>query len=348
MRRLLTVVCLVALVAGPAWADATIERYSRSEGFAGMGAFESTSIQTTSATAQREESRIKFTGGFLSAIQKMAGFGDSVRITRLDREVVWTLDPEKKTYTEAPLTAKGERDRSTPAQPRPKDKGKEKAEPSDVVITKNEFKVEKTGASKAINGFPCEEYLATWLLETLNQKTGETAKSLMTNHVWTTAETAEMRAAHAEENAYSQAYLKKLGVQMSPAEAQKFLAGLGGVGDEEQQKALAKVAAEFSKIRGYTIVSDLAWNAEGSGAESKEGAPPKSGGGQSGGVGDVLGQLGKLFGGGGGQKSSEPAARGGQEKPGSLFTLYTEVRSIRTAPADPTRFEVPAGFTLKR
>src|SRR5262249_21689068 len=161
--------------------------------------FESTSVQTTSASAQREESRMKFTGGFLSAIQKMAGFGDSVRITRLDREVVWTLDPEKKTYTEAPLTARGEQERSNPAQPRPKDKGKEKAEPSDVVVTKNQFKVEKTGATRTINGFPCEEYLATWLLETLNRKTGETGKSLMTNHVWTTPETAEMRAAHAEE-----------------------------------------------------------------------------------------------------------------------------------------------------
>jgi len=137
MRRFLTAVCLMALSAGAAWADATIERYSRSDGFAGMGAFESTSIQTTSATAQREESRMKFTGGFLSAIQKMAGFGDSVRITRLDREVVWTLDPEKRTYTEAPLTAKGERERPSPAQPRPKDPGKEKAEASDVVITRN-------------------------------------------------------------------------------------------------------------------------------------------------------------------------------------------------------------------
>jgi hypothetical protein len=58
-------------------------------------------------------------------------------------------------------------------------------------------------------------------------------------------------------------------------------------------------------------------------------------------------QLGKLFG-SGGQKSPEPAARGGEEKRGALFTLYTEVKSIRAVAADPTRFEVSAGFTLKK
>ncbi len=58
MRRLITALCLMGMAAGPAWADAAIERYSRSDGFAGMGAFESTTVQTTTATAQREESHL--------------------------------------------------------------------------------------------------------------------------------------------------------------------------------------------------------------------------------------------------------------------------------------------------
>jgi hypothetical protein len=90
MRPLLATFCVLALT-GPvpaAWADSLIERYTRSDGIAGMGAFESTTIQTTTPAAQREESRLKFTGGFMGAIQKMAGLGDSVRITRLDRDLV--------------------------------------------------------------------------------------------------------------------------------------------------------------------------------------------------------------------------------------------------------------------
>jgi hypothetical protein len=349
MGRLLAALGLLAATAAPAWADAVIERYSRSDGFAGMGAFENTTLQTTTAAAQREESHLKFTGGFMSAVQKMAGLGGSIRITRLDRDLVWTLDPEKKTYTESPLTARGERERPSPGQPRPGDqRSKDKGEPSDVVITKNELKVEKTGASKAINGFPCDEYLMTWVVETKNTKTGETGKSLMTNRLWTTAETAEIRAVQAEEQAYGRAYLKKLGLDVSPAEAQKFLAGLRGVGEEDQQKALAKLGSELSKIHGFTIVSDLTWTGEGSGGEAKEGGAPRSGGGQPG-MGELMGQLGKLFGGGGQKKGgAEPAAPGGEEKKGALFSLYSEVKSIRTVPADPTRFDVPAGFTLKR
>src|SRR5215831_1184139 len=91
MRRLVAAVCLAGIAAGPAWADVMIERFSRSDGVGGVGAFENSSVQATAATAQREENHRKFTGGFMSAIAKMAGMGDSIRIVRLDRDVVWTL-----------------------------------------------------------------------------------------------------------------------------------------------------------------------------------------------------------------------------------------------------------------
>lgn len=348
MRHLIAgILCLLAVAASgaPAWADAMIERFSRSDGFAGMGAFESTTVTMTSASAQREEASLKFTGAFLGALQRMAGAGDSVRITRLDRDLVWTLDQEKKTYTEAPLTAAGERERPAPGQgSRPK----EKAEPSDVVVTRSEFKVEKTGARKTINAFPCEEYLVTWLVETRNQKTGETGKSLMTTRLWTTPVTAEIRAAQAEEVMYSQAYLKKLGLQASPEESRKFglwVLGTAGLNEQEQQRAVARLASEMAKVQGYTIVTQVEWNVEGSGgtAESREGAP---GGGGSPGVGELLGGLGKLFG-GGGQRGGAESSRGGDGKSGALFSLYTEVKRIRAVSHEAGRFEVPPGYARK-
>lgn len=339
--------CALLWAAAPAWADALIERYSRSDGFAGMGGFEGTTATATTATAERSESAIKFTGSFLGAIQRMAGSGDRIRITRLDREIVWTLDSEKKTYTEAPLTVRGERERREPTSGPPR---QEKPESSDVVVTRNEFKVERTGAKKAVNGFPCEEYLVTWLVETRNQKTGETGKSLMTTHLWTTPETAEIRAARAEEQAYHAAYLQKLKLSMSPEEARSFgmaaLAGTLGLGDAEQQRALARLRDEMAKVQGYPIVTQVEWNVEGSGgsAESRESPPPRSGG-APGGAGDLGSVLGKLFG-GGGQKSAESAG-GGPERSGAIFSLYTEVRSVKVAPSDPSRFEVPAGYARK-
>ena len=217
-----------------------------------------------------------------------------------------------------------------------------------MVVTRNEFKVEKTEAKRTVNGFPCEEYLVTWLVETRNVKTGETGKSLMTNRVWTTPETAEIRAAQAEERAYHQTYLRKIGMEMAPAEARQYLAGLTRLSDQEQQKALARLAGELGKIHGYTIVSHLEWTAEGNGAaaDSRQGSPSRSGG-----PPPDLGQvIGKLFGGGnkGSEAETSSGGRGGQERSGALVNFYTEVKSIRTTGHDAGRFEVPAGYTLKR
>jgi hypothetical protein len=335
---------LTVALAGSAAADVVIERLTRSDGLGGLGAFESASVETTSATAHRDESSFRFTGGFLSAIQKMAGMGDTVRITRLDRGVVWLLDPEKKTYTESPLTLRTEMDRRAPGGPPPQ---RERREPSDVVVTRSEFTVERTGAKKTINGFPCEEYLATWLVETRNQKTGETAQSIMTTHAWTTPETPEIRAAQAQEQAYARAYLQKIQADMPPDRARTLglatLFGATGLGEEEQRRALAKAAAELGKIKGYWIVTQVSWRAEGSGtgagsgtAEGGGSAPPRP---------DDLGAaLGKLFGGRGQSKSGD-APKDGQR---GLFDLHTEVRSLKVTPADPGRFEVPAGYSLKK
>lgn len=341
------VLALAACGSGPvpAWADSVVERFTRSDGFAGMGAFEQTSVTVTAPSAQREEGKMKFTGSFLAAIQKMAGMGDTVRITRLDRDLVWELDPEKHTYTEQPLTARGERDRRgpTPNQPAPP-----KGEPSDVQVTKNEIKVEKTGARKTINGFPCEEYLATWVLETRNTKTGDTGKSVMTDRVWTTPETGEIRAATAVETAYGRAYLKKIGMDMSPAEARKLLVGLTGLSEADQQKALGRASAELGKIEGYQVVSQIEWNVESSGSPAQgAGASQGTGGTRDPGMAEVMGQLGKLF--GSAPRSGEAPAGGkaGAERRPSLFTLYTEVKSVRSVPSEPARFEVPAGYSRK-
>jgi hypothetical protein len=365
MARRLTAVCLLVLVAGPAWADAVIERYSKSDGFAGMGGFESTTLETFSPEAHREETHLKFSSGFLAALQKMAGFGDNVRITRLDRDLVWTLDPEKRTYTEAPLTAKGERQRSLPGQRPPRSDG----EPSDVVVTRNELKVEKTGAQKAINGFPCDEYLMTWVIETRNQKTGDTGKSLMTHRLWTTAETPEIRAVQAEEQAYTRAYLKKLGLDLSPGEAQKFAAGLAGLGEEDRRQAMARLAAELGKVQGYPIASQLDWSVEGSAATASRppasapapasGSPPapQPAPGGAGGQQQSLNELlSKILGAQAAKPGGQPQATGqpptapataGQERRGPMYTLYTEVKSLRTVPAEGDRYEVPAGFVRK-
>src|SRR5262249_58539368 len=113
------------------------------------------------------------------------------------------------------------------------------------------------------------------------------------------------------------------------------------------QKALAKLGEEMTKVHGFTIVTDLSWTGEGSAAETKEGGAPRSGGGGQQGAGDVMSQLGKLFGGGGGgQKKSGgagAAAQGRGGKKGALVKFFSEIKSNPTLPARPTRVGGAAG-----
>jgi hypothetical protein len=341
MRGLTVPVCLAAILgaAAPAAADAVVERLSRSGGFAGVGGFESRAVTTTSAAAQRDESSFRFTGSFLGALQRMAGAGDTVRIVRLDRDLVWTLDPEKRTYTEAPLTAAGERERRTPTSgpPRP-----ERREPSDLTVTRNELTVRATGERRTINDFPCQQYLATWVLEARHHKTGETTRSTMTRDIWTTPETAAIRAVQAEETAYARAYLDKLRLEMPPADAQRYglhvLAGSLGLDEAEQRKLMAQLRAELAKIEGYEIAAQTDWRLESEGGAA---APGGAAGGTPAPTPTDLGSaLGRLFGG--------PARAGDGGQPGQkppLFSLYTEVKGLRLVPAQ--AYEVPAGFTRK-
>lgn len=344
MRRLqragLVVLVLVVVSALPAWADVTIETAVKNGGIGGMGGFEGTTVSTFSGLKERSESTIKFTGTFLGAVQRMAGGGPSVTITRVDRGLIWTLNPEKKSYTEQPITAR----RPEPgAQQRPR----QDQEKSDVVITKSEFKVERTGAKRTINGFPCEEYIATWLIETLNQKTQERGRSLMKSNLWTTPETADITRVREEQQAYHQAYLKKAGFEISPEEARRLglnmFASFSGASEKEIERGLAKVAAEWKKVHGYPIVTHVEWTLEGQEGKSSAASRPRqeeSGG--SGGLGSGLGGfLGALRGGSGqGQSSSSP---GGGEV-GPLITMTTEVKSIKVAPAPSSQFEVPSDF----
>ncbi len=209
-----------------------------------------------------------------------------------------------------------------------------------MVVTRSEFKVERTGAHKTINGFPCEEYLATWLLEMRNQKTDETTQSQMSLHAWTTPVTADIRVAQAQLGAYGRAYLERIRADMPPDEARQLglatMFASAGLGEEEQRRAIAKAAAELAKIQGYWIVTQVEWYGSGSGARAADGggAPPR---------GDDLGSaLGKLFGGGGGKPA--PAASDGKRP---VFDLYSEIRSLKLVSGEPARFEVPAGYTLK-
>jgi hypothetical protein len=331
---------LLLAVAGPAWGDVTVESTFKFGGIKGMGESQGTSTQRYQGDKKWESQTTRFTGAILS---RLVGEGGSITITRVDKGVSWALDVKNHTYQESPLVPP--KIKSEEREPKESKEKKPTAR-----ITKSEFTVKKTGATETINGFPCEEYLITWLLEIEDLETKEKSRSTMLTDLWTTPETPQIRKVREGEMVFNKALAKKMGMELSPDEAKKMgLTVLGGMmkaPEDEMQKGLVKVKDEMSKIQGYPIRTTINWNLEGgkgpgkSQDETAQGAKSSE---RSEGIGGLLGGLmGKLV-----QKKADDKGPAPDGKGAPFFSTTFEVKTMNIEPVPAETFEVPAGYVKK-
>jgi hypothetical protein len=315
-----------------------VETYFSTGGIKGMGAAEGVMIHRIQGEKKWDSSNLKFTGAVLS---KLAGETETVTITRVDKGLTWALDTKKRSYSETPI-----KPLKMPAVEKPQ--REEKPEKPTVRITKSEFSVKKTGANETINGFPCEEYLVTWLLEMEDLETKALSHSTMMTNLWTTPETAVIRKVQSEEQRFNRALAKLLGTEMSTEEARQMgmaaMAAMSRASQEEIQKGLVRVKNEMAKIKGYPIRTVIHWNSEGQGREgggredaAKQEKPTELSGGLG---GLVSGLLGKAV-----QKKTEEKMAG--EKGAAFFSSTMEVKSLSADPVSEASFDIPAGYVKR-
>jgi hypothetical protein len=320
------------------WGDATVETFFKTGGVKGMGAAEGMMMHRIQGEKKWDSNNLKFTGAVLS---RLAGETETVTIIRVDKGLTWTLDTKKKTYTETPI-----KPLKMPASERPQ--REEKPEKPTTRITQSEFSVKKTGASETINGFPCEEYLVTWLLEVEDLETKAKSRSTMMTNLWTTPETAAMRKVQAEEQQFNRALAKLLGSEISSEEARQMgmaaMAAMSKASQEEIQKGLVRVKNEMAKIKGYPIRTVIHWNFESEGRDRttrEDSASKDQPTDVSSGLGGLVsGLLGKAV-----QKKAEEKMTG--EKGAPFFSSTMEVKSLSSDPVLGETFEVPAGYAKK-
>ena len=320
------------LAASSAWADATVESNIKFGGFKGNGAYEGTTALRIQGDRQSESSAIKFTGAIMSWA---AGGSENTTITRIDKGVVWVLDPKKKSYTQSPIAL------FKPEEPTGK-KEETNGEKPKVRVSKSEFTVKKTGASQTINGFVCEEYLMTWILETENLETKARTKNTMTTNLWTTPETASIRKVQAEEAAFAKAYMKKMGMNLSPEKMKQY--GMGvfsmstGASEKDLEKEFSVFKKEMAKVKGYPIKTMVNWKVEGDKA-----AAPINDSADSPEPVDVSGGLGGIISGIIGQKVKDGIK---PDENAPFFSSTTEVKAIHTDKLPAGTFEIPSGYVL--
>lgn len=322
-----------------AWGDATVETVFSSGGFKGMGATETTTTQRYQGDKMYASTTAKFSGAFLS---KIMGATENIVITRLDKGVYWHIDPKSKTYTEEPIA---------PLKLGPEEKAAQQKEGKPTTrVTKSEFAVRKTGAKETINGFRCEEYLVTWLVEVEELESKAKTRLMMENHLWNTPRTGQIAKLHSEEEKFHKALAKKIGI-VSASDAKQMgmqaLASMTSMSEDEMKKGMTRVKNEMAKMEGYPIRTVVNWNMEGDGkqtASAKEEASsereerPTN---LTGGLGGLIsGLAGKVV-----QKKAAEKTAGGKDS--SMFASTLEVKSIDTGSVASSAFDIPEGFTKK-
>jgi hypothetical protein len=300
---------------------------TRASMLTGMGSTEINAVTQYQGDKRADNNTMKMVGGIMGALAGKPQ--SSVEITRLDKDVVWDLNPPKKTYTERPIAlpagteARGERKQSGPEQ-------------KPYKIVKSDVKVGKTGATKTVNGFACTEYHVTW--EVVMEDTASKGKvtQVMTTDMWNTPLTDQLKKAQSIEAEFSKKLMQKLGVSLSPDEANQLGAGMltsmYGLDAKETAGKLEEVGKEMAKIEGYPIVTEVKWQVKNDSAakkpEPKEEPeePPTS--------------LGGLI----GNRIAKSMTPDKPKEEGVMFSSYHEVKSISLDAVPEATFEVPADY----
>jgi len=269
---------------------------------------------------------------------RKATLNDAVgQIIDLDEEKVYDLDIKKKSYkvtTFAEMRRQIEEARKKAEEDARKEQpAEEKAKPADPNAKQVEvdFDIKNTGEKKTINGFDTHQAVMTITVREKGKTLEESGGLVVTSDLWLAPKIAAMR----EIAEFDLKYAQKLYGPMVAGISASQMAAVSAM-YPMMKDAMAKMAAEGSKLEGTaiqtTVTMDAVKSAEQLAQETKEEAKPSSGG------GGLSGRLGGMLAKKIGPKKEEPG-----KTRSTFMTTYTEVLKVATdvAPAD---VAVPAGF----
>jgi hypothetical protein len=369
-REWLPALVLTLLLASTAAADVTIQETTVSEGLGGFGNGTTRRTMIVAGDMSRSEDEATYTGRF----KTLAGGGKprtSVAITRIDREVIWDLDPLKQTYTEMTFAEMREMMAKGLAQA---DEASRDASPKDDQMTFT-VDVKRTGAKETVNGFPAEQVVVTCVGRPKDAAAGtHDGEIRFVMDLWLTKSAPGAK----ETTEFGRRFAAKLGLDPQ-------LSNLGATVQRMYGGAMKELGTRMRELDGYPVRSTFTIDGA---SGSTAAAPPESaqrekaqaaadekaraaadektqdrqdagdiGAAAASGQG-VTGKLGGLLGrklsGMAQRKTTEKVEKGAGEKAspgaagGHMFKVVTEVTSISTSPAPAGSFEVPAGYKLQK
>ena len=359
IRRSVAAFALFWLLPPGAGADVTIVEQSTFD-FSIIKA-QSTMTELTTSDKQRRDNAVHCEG-FMSLLCGNAQGGE---ITRLDRDVEWTLEPKKQEYREIPFMTAAQRQAAMQEAQATLEKMKQcPAAPQSTAPAPNtskcrmsppKFDVDQTETRATLLGHDARLTQITMTQSCTNPDTGDTCDLLIGMDSWLTQ---EQIAGLEDRRAFQQAYLRKLGLEdagpMVQKQMRQFLAPYAN--------SLKQLAGKAGDFKGYPLKSAvrIAFGGErcaaaqkqqsaagGDGASAAQSPPSLSSGASLGSVASSLG--GKLVGGLFAKKKQDTAAPSSSPLPPGMvqaaqFTV--ETTAITPGPIAPAQFDIPAGWKL--
>ena len=342
--------------AAAAAADVTTEQ-KIGLNLAGFVRMNGTSTESLSGDKQRKDSQMHCEG-FMSLL---CGKAKSGEIVRLDRDLEWRLQPDKKRYTEQPFPTPEQRalakqkmqEMAAKLQEcqRQRPQGKQAVDKSKCDLSPPKVEVKKSDETATLAGHLARRSSVTLTQTCTDRETGDVCDLVYGFDAWLTADEIPGLA---EQRAFTRAHMKKLGLDpeddVMKGQVRRLMAQYADTFKQLSQKA-GDLKGHPLRTRFYLAMGGEHC-ARAKQSSSAEGSA-EGGGGMGGAASAIKSKLlGGLF---GGKKSSEEPAgaqAGGAnaQAPGAPVTLVefsVETVAIDAAAIPPERFEIPAGWTLE-
>ncbi len=319
MRSLIFCACLIIALPLATNADVTLKRETTIDNLMGIGSTKSTETQYIKGDRSCDETETAFTSGLM----KMTTGGKSMRhstITRLDRQLIWDIEPDEKKYSEMTFA----KFKQMLEQSLGKGSDPQLGEETDY-----QWKVEvKTGAgNEKINGFDCR--LIEGKAVGVNKKAPSDTIIINIKN-WNSKGIAGIE----EYNIFMKNYMNAIGLDESAM--QKGLQAFVGAYRGQFNELMNKLKEEDGfPVRSTVLIESSSAKGEKQADTDEDLENPEQGA-----PAQILGKLGKL----GGKSNKDKSSDSGRA---TLLSVTTDLKSIDSKPIDEGKFEVPAGFTKK-
>jgi len=289
-------------------------------------------------------------------------------IIDLDKETVTSIDHVKRQYTV--MTFAQMRQQMEKAMQKAKEEQQKKSASDQNAASNTDIKfqvhVRNTGATKDVAGLNANESILTMAMDAADKTSGQTGSMAITNDLWLAPEIP----GYDEVKDFYRRYAEKMQVVFSGALNPAMLAQYPGAG-----QGMADMIKEMSKLKGIPVLQVMRMGTTVNGAAlpaaSEAPLPPPGATPEMPSAGEVaqdaaqqtaasaiaskMGALGGLAGGFGGfghkkKKADAPAPEAQQAVAAApttaavLVESNTQLTGFSQAPADESKFDVPAGY----